>query len=205
MNKKIIWWVLLAYSLYSIISGFLTGDTNIGPSGLAVASGAIVVLILFTRRYVPEMRKLIVNGFVAISVIATIISIIMAFKSVEEGLIDRVVSSVGSGVCSVLLILIANTKKLEFMETCGIKKFIIILLVCLLLLPSIMSLASGFVSFVIGIALVIAFAVMMFSNVKFSDFRPVQQTFRDDKGYEHVSLYDAEKANEKYKAEKNND
>ena len=43
---------------------------------------------------------------------------------------------------------------------------------------------------------------MMFSNVKFSDFRTAQQMFRDDKGYEHVSKYDAEKANEKYKAQK---
>lgn len=205
MNKKIIWWILLAYSLYSVISGFFASDTNIGPSGLAAASGAVVVLILFTRRYVPEMRKLVVNGFIAISAIVAVISIVMAFKSAEEGLIDRIVSGVGSGICSVLLILIANTKKLEFMETCGIKKFVIILLVCLLLLPSIMTLASGFVSFVIGIALVIAFACMMFTNVKFSDLRPIQQTFRDDKGYEHVSLYDAEKANEKYKAEKSND
>lgn len=204
MNKKIIWWILLAYSLYSVISGFFANDA-IGPTGLAVASGAIVVLILFTRRYVPEMRKLTVNGFVGISVIVTIISIIMAFKNTEAGLIDRVVGGVGSGVCSVLLILLANCNKLEFMETCGTKKFVIILIAAAILLPSIMSLATGFVSFVIGIALVIAFAFMMFSNVKFSDFRPTQQTYLDDKGYHHVTKYDAEKANEKYKAEKNND
>lgn len=204
MNKKIIWWILLACSLYSVISGFFANDA-IGPTGLAVASGAIVVLILFTRRYVPEMRKLTVNGFVGISVIVTIISIIMAFKSTEAGLIDRIVGGVGSGVCSVLLILLANCNKLEFMETCGTKKFVIILIAAAILLPSIMSLATGFVSFVIGIALVIAFAFMMFSNVKFSDFRPTQQTYLDDKGYHHVTKYDAEKANEKYKAEKNND
>ncbi len=204
MNKKIIWWILLAYSLYSVISGFFANDA-FGPTGLAVASGAIVVLILFTRRYVPEMRKLVVKGFIGISVIVTIISIIMAFKSTEAGLIDRIVGGVGGGVCSVLLILLANCNKLEFMETCGIKKFVIILIVTAILLPSIMSLATGFVSFVIGIALVIAFAFMMFSNVKFSDFRPTQQTYLDDKGYHHVSKYDAEKANEKYKAEKNND
>lgn len=204
MNKKLIWWILLAYSLYSVISGFFANDA-IGPTGLAVASGAIVVLILFTRRYVPEMRKFVVKGFIGVSVIVTIISLIMAFKSTEAGLIDRIVGGVGSGVCSVLLILLANCNKLEFMETCGTKKFVIILIAAAILLPSIMSLATGFVSFVIGIALVIAFAFMMFSNVKFSDFRPTQQTYIDDKGYHHVTKYDAEKANEKYKAEKNND
>ena len=54
-------------------------------------------------------------------------------------------------------------------------------------------------------SVIVFFISRIVSIVKFSDFRPVQQTFRDDKGYEHVSLYDAEKANEKYKAEKNND
>lgn len=204
MNKKIIWWILLAYSLYLVISGFFANDA-IGPTGLAVASGAIVILILFTRRCVPEMRKFVVKGFIGVSVIVTIISLIMAFKSTEAGLIDRIFGGVGSGVCSVLLILLANCNKLEFMETCGTKKFVIILIAAAILLPSIMSLATGFVSFVIGIALVIAFAFMMFSNVKFSDFRPTQQTYLDDKGYHHVTKYDAEKANEKYKAEKNND
>lgn len=202
MNKNIIWWILVIYSLISVINALTSGGA--GAVNLAAVSGVIIAMIFYTRRYMPEKRNLVVKGFTAVSVFATLISIVMAIVLSKEGVMGNVISNLGSGVCTVVLILLANGKKFEFMELCDTKKFVISILVCLLVLPSIMLMVSGVVSFVLAIVLVIACVAVMFSNL--DGFMLSQQStrtvFKDERGVEHVTGYDAEKANEKYRAEK---
>ncbi len=202
MKKTTIWWFLAAYTLISILGAFKGGA---GAVNLAATAGVMVALIFYTRRYVAEKRQLVVKGLVGISALATVISIVVALVASKEGKLGNIVSNVGSGVCAIALVLLANNKKFDFLETCVTKKFVIILVVAALVLPSVMAMLSGIVTFIISIVLVIAFAGFLFSDLgAFMEANRSQaKVFKDTKGYEHATQYDAEKASAKYEAEKN--
>ena len=202
MNKNTIWWILFAYSIISVISALTSGSA--GAVNLAATSGVMIAMIFYTRRYMPEKREFVSKIFIAATVVATVISIILAIVLSKGGIIGNIISNVGSGICTLVLILLANGKKFEFMELCDTKKFIIVLLVCLLVLPSIMLLVSGVVSFVLAMLLIVVFAAAMFSNL--GGFMMSQQTtktiFRDERGFEHATALDRDKTNEEIRAEK---
>jgi len=212
INKTTIWWILAVYTLITIIGAFTGGEAPINPEAvnpgavnLAAAAGVMVALIFYTRRYVSEKRDLVVKGLVAISILATIVSVVVAIVVSEKGILGNIISNIGSGICSVLLVILANNKRFDFMEECSTKKFVIIILVAALLLPAVMYMLSGLVAFIISIVIVIAFAVLLFSDLgsfMMSNKTPVQTIYRDNKGFMHNTMYDAEKANTKYDAEK---
>ena len=212
MKKTTIWWILAAYTVFSIISALTSGEAPVNPEAvrpgavnLAACAGVMVAFLFYTRRYVPEKRGLVHKALLAVTVIATVISIIIAITMASEGKLGTVISNVGTGICTIVLVWLANHKKFEFIEACGTKKFVIITLVALLVLPTIMYMLSGFVATVISIVIVIAFGALMFSDLgsfMMSNKTPTQTIFRDNKGFMHNTMYDAEKANAKYDAEK---
>lgn len=203
MNKKLIWWILVVYSFLSIIKALTSGGA--GAVNLAAVSGIIIATIFYTRRYVPEKRKTVSKCFILISLVATVVSVVMAIALSKEGIAGNIISNIGSGICNIALILLADGKKFEFMENCDMKKFVVILLICLILLPSVMLMVSGFVSFILAVILVIVFAGAMFSNL--DTFMLSQQStrtvFKDDKGFEHATAYDKDKANDEYRSKEN--
>ena len=212
LNKVTIWWILAAYTAISIISALTSGEAPVNPEAvkpgavnLAACAGVMIALSFYTRRYVPEKRKLVHVALLGVTAVATVISIIIAIAAAGEGTLGTIVSNIGSGICTAVLVLLANNKKLEFIETCSTKKFVIIVLVAMLVLPTVMYMLSGLVTIIISIVIIVAFGALMFSDLgsfMMSNKTPTQTIFRDDKGYMHNTKYDAEKANEKYNAEK---
>ncbi len=215
INKITIWWILAAYTAISIIGALTSGEAPINPEAvrpgavnLAACAGVMVAFLFYTRRYVPEKRGLVYKVLLAVTVVATIVSIIIAITMAEGGKLGTIISNVGTGICTAVLVLLANHKKFGFIEECSTKKFVIIALVALLVLPTVMYMLSGLVTIIISIVIVIAVAGILFSDLgsfMMSNKTPVQTIFRDNKGFMHNTMYDAEKANAKYEAEKKDD
>lgn len=203
MNKKTIWWVLVAYCAVSFFGAFK--DASAGGVNLAAISGVAIALLLFTRRYQPEMRGLVVKGLLCACALAAVASVIFAIVASEGGILGTILVNISGGLCAGALVLIVNSSKCDPFETCETKTFIIALLVCLLVLPSIMLLLSGIVSFILAIVLIIAFSAGLFSNL--GGFMEANRskggvTFKDDWGREHVTGVDRDRANEKIRSDK---
>lgn len=203
MNKKTIWWILAAYCIFSVLGAFK--DAGAGGVNLAAVSGVMIALLLFTRRYQSEMRGLVVKGLLGTCALAAVASVIVAIIASEGGSLGTILVNVSGGICAIALVLIANSDKCDPLEICDTKTFIIVLLVCLLVLPSIMMMVSGIVSFILAIVLIIAFSAGLFSNL--GGFMEANRskggvTFKDDWGREHTTGVDRDRANERIHGDK---
>lgn len=199
MNKKTIWLIIVGYTAISLLGAIFSGGGNVN---LLAVSGQLVATVFYTRRFVPEKRGTVKMGLLGAIAVATVLGIVLALFS-KNGILGNIMSNLSSCICAAVMLFVADGEKFDFMENCDGKKFWSILAVCLLLLPSVMFMVSGILTFVLSVVLIIAFSLFLFSNLDLSSMAsPRQEGFRDDKGYVHTTGYDRDKANESYKANK---
>lgn len=192
--------ILLAFTLLSAFSGIINSDGKYVT--LLANSGFVAATVLYARRFLTvDSRKLVNKVCIAVSVLTGVVSLIRSvigknFQFFGGPIFDAIIGT----IVMVLLIIVCNSK-IQKLEELDNKQYIIVLVLCYLLLPSVAMLISGTISAVIQIII----CVILCTNILKGGLEmhmdmvknpPPRTVYRDMEGGTHDTALAAEHKNE---------